>query len=87
MVLLTWINLLPNITGVLSVNGNIRDISGFTTTDDSALSGERNGSGHNATLSGKGLTITFNASRSSSVYGRATEARVKNVNCLPILKY
>jgi hypothetical protein len=70
---------LPNITGTFS--GHENHASGaFSASGSKEWHGNRNDNGHKR-------KITFNASKSNSLYGAANEVRPINRCYLPIIKY
>ena len=69
----------PNIVGTFS--GHENNASGaFTVSGAEEWHGNRNNNGNKR-------KITFNANKSNSTYGRASEIRPKSVTITPILKY
>lgn len=82
---------LPNITGTFTASNAVWWGGGsFGGVANGAFYNSGDAGQHNVGNGGSGCAwrnIVLNASRSSSVYGRSSEARVKNVTILPIIKY
>ena len=86
MVLLTWINLLPNIKGNVSWTGNGRDVGDYS-IKNGCFSGSYRGGYGNGQQYSNGYVINFNASLSNPIYGNSDTVQPKNISILPILKY